>query len=297
MRIVYLGNNDRGVKCLEALLAAGHDVAGVVAHPDPPVKPWYASVKETALSLGIRVIQPVKVSKEADTIRGWAPELLVLVGYTQIIRRELIDAAPLGAINLHGGRLPEYRGASVLNWQIINGETEGGVSIIQVDEGVDTGDVLAEERFGIGPDDTIRDVLRRSLEIFPPMLVRVLKEMESGTLTRTTQNPKAGRTWPKRHPADGVLNWAEMTAQQAHNMVRALTRPYPGASSHLDGRKVLIWKSRLTGDIETAPPGRVIDRRESTCVIVCKDRPIAVWDITDADGQPIDLPTGCQLGR
>ena len=261
------------------------------------MKPWYASVKETALTLGIPVIQPVKVAKEMDTIRRWAPELLVLVGYTQIIRRSIIDIAPRGAINLHGGKLPHYRGASTLNWMIINGETEGGVSIIQVDEGIDTGDVLAEERFGIGPDDTIRDVLRRSLEIFPPMLVRVLKEMESGTLTRTRQDPKAGRTWPKRHPADGVLNWSQMTAEQVHNMVRALTRPYPGAFSHLDGRKVFLWRSRVTGETETGLPGRVIDRRESICVIACKDRPIAVWDITDADGEPIDLPTGCELGR
>ena len=107
MRVVFLANGDRGVRCLEALVANGHDVAGVVAHPDPPVKPWYASVKETALAAGIPVIQPKDVSRDVSTIARWEPELLVLAGYTQIIRRRLIDVAPRGAVNLHGGKLPE----------------------------------------------------------------------------------------------------------------------------------------------------------------------------------------------
>ena len=279
MRIVILGNNDRGVRCLQALLVGGHDVAGVVAHPDPPTRPWYGSVKEAALAAGVPVIQPVKVSQDIDTLRRWRPELLVLAGYTQIIRRDLIDLAPRGAVNLHGGKLPEYRGASVMNWQIINGETEAGVSILHVDEGVDTGDILAQERFPIGPDDTIADLLAETLERFPRMLLDVLRKIEEGTLEAVAQNPAEGRTWPKRRPRDGRLDLAAGTARDVHNMIRALTRPYPGAFIERDGRKVFIWKSRLA----TIPDA-------GECLLQCKDAPLVVSDLTDADGNPVSLP-------
>jgi len=296
MRVVYLGNNDRGVRCLEALTAAGHHVAGVVAHPDPSEKPWYASVRDTALSAGIPVIQPADVSKEVETIRRWEPELLVLVGYTQIIRRDLIEVAPRGVINLHGGKLPEYRGASTLNWMIINGETEGGVSILRVDEGVDTGDVLAEERFPIGTDDTIRDVLARSLAVFPPMLLRVLDALADDTLKPRKQDPSAGRTWPKRHPDDGTLDWTAMTAHQVHNRVRALTRPYPGAFSHLDGRRVFIWRSRLTDEEGQGAPGEVLACSGGECLIACRKGAVAVSDLTGENGDPVTLEPGARLG-
>ena len=295
MRVVYLGNNDRGVRCLEALLASGHDVAGVVAHPDPPEKPWYASVKETALAAGIPVIQPAKVSTEADTIRRWEPELLVLVGYTQIIRRKLLDAAPRGAINLHGGKLPEYRGASTLNWMILGGETDGGVSIIQVDEGVDTGDILAEERFPIGPDDTIAEVLARSLEIFPPMLLRVLEGLETGSLVPRKQDPSAGRTWPKRRPEDGLVSWTDMTAPELHNMVRALTRPYPGAFFHFKGRKVFVWHSRVPRRQLQGTPGRVLEKSGDEYLVACRKGTAAVNDLTDESGRPVTLEVGVSL--
>ena len=295
MRLVYMGNNDRGVRCLEALVDTGHEVAGVVAHPDPPVKPFYASVKEKALSLGIPVVQPELAVEAGDTVRKWKPELVVLSGYSRILPKSMLHVAPRGCINLHGGKLPEYRGAAPLNWSIINGEKEGGLSIIQVDEGIDTGDILAQERFAIGPNDTIADVLALSLERLPLMLVNVLEEMEAGTLTAIRQDPSAGTCYSRRTPRDGIIHWREKTVEQVHNLIRALTRPYPGAFSVLDGRKVMIWKSRVPRRRTIGVPGRVLLRHGEELLVMCRDRAIAVCDVTDESGSPLRPPVGADL--
>ena len=140
----------------------------------------------------------------------------------------MFDLPPLGTINLHGGKLPEYRGAAPINWQIINGETSGGCSIIYVDEGIDTGDIIAQEIYPIEAHDTHASILEKTLEIFPRLLIQVLEQIENGTVKAQKQDPHAGSYYIRRYPSDSEINWDRLTDIQVHNLVRGMFGPYPG---------------------------------------------------------------------
>lgn len=267
MRIVFAGNKERGILCLRALLAAGHAIVGVVAHPgvDGP-----GSVAEAARGLGLPLFQPDDVNdpQVVSALRGLKPELLVLAGYSPILRRGLIGLAPHGAVNLHAGELPRYRGSSPLNWALMNGEREFTLSIIRVDEGVDSGDVLCERTFPIGGDDTIADLHRIANATFPDLLVEVVGAIAAGTAPGRSQDAALAEYWPLRFPDDGLILWDLLTAAQVHNRIRALTDPYPGAFTYFEGRRVKLVRSELPRHIHHGEPGRVY-RADARGLLVC----------------------------
>ena len=174
LRVVFFGKGTRGVRCLEALHGAGYPVVRVVAHPDRPEAP--SDVRLTAEALGLPVIAPQdpNAGDVVSEIAADKPDVVVLGGYGKILRDELIGVARIACVNLHGGRLPAYRGSSPLNWALIRGEKSFGISIIEVDAGVDTGRLLAERTFPIGPDDTIADLHAVANRAFPQMLLELL---------------------------------------------------------------------------------------------------------------------------
>ena len=167
MRIVYFGNGSRGVKCLQTLVEHREEIIAVVGHPTPE-----SDVVATGRKLGLPVFQPEKVNDTsfADAMAELRPDLNVLAGYNQILRKRIIEIPNKGTINLHGGKLPEYRGTAPINWQIINGETTGGCSIIYVDEGIDTGDIIVQEPYEIGLEDDAATIMQKTIEIFPKLL-------------------------------------------------------------------------------------------------------------------------------
>ena len=290
MNLVFFGNNDRGIVCLEELVARGYSIPLVVAHPDAiPVK--QKSVKATAERMGIRVIQPANVNNP-DVVRQIAQvatedDIFVLAGYGQIIKQEILGLPRKACLNLHGGKLPQYRGSSPINWMILNGESEGGISIIEVDHGIDTGDILAQRFFEIGIDDDAASIQAKTLKLFPAMLDSTLQAVQAGTATRIRQARNEGSYYPVRTPADGLILWDQMTAWQVYNLVRALVKPFPGAFSYIDRAKVYVWRARLMEEQIIGIPGRIYGVRDGGVVVMCQDRCIMLETLQMEGGEVV----------
>lgn len=303
MRVLLIGNKNRAVVSLESIIDRNDEVVGVVAPPNDQIGDWYPSLPSAAAEYNIPVYQPKNVNEPpfVDTVRDLDPELVVLAGYNQILQPELIDLPSEGILNLHGGKLPEYRGSSTLNWMIIEGETVGGVSIIFIDEGIDTGDIVRQETFDIGINDTIVDIIERTDELFGEMLTEVLAEIESGTVNRTPQQRETGRYYHTRKPRDGKIDWTRMTARDVHNLVRCLVDPYPGAFTTYEGQKLIIWETSLLDEEIRGVPGRVCLRRGDGVVVIAADRGVLVETVQPEGGNPQAASTffdesGCDLG-
>ena len=273
MNIVFAGNGERGVACLRTLLAKGFPVAGVIVHPTPTQSnPSGLAAFAEESRLPIRAPIDVNDSRELAQIAQWRPDVIVLAGYGQIVKRDFIKLAPNGCINLHAGKLPEYRGSSPLNWALINGETEFGLSIIRVDEGVDTGEVLKDRVYPVRPTDTIADLHRTANHAFPDMLLEVLAELEHGTLRPRQQEEGGAKYFPLRFPEDGHILWDLYSAEQIHNRIRALTDPYPGALTLYRGQRVKLLASKLSSREFGGEPGRVYMKNHNGLLVCALDK-------------------------
>jgi methionyl-tRNA formyltransferase len=287
MRILYFGNNIRGVKCLERLIIEGKNIIGVVGHPGE------SDVVQSANRYGIPIYQYEEInSKEvAKQLKELNADIFVLSGYNKILKEEIINISPKGVINLHGGKLPEYRGAAPINWQIINGEEEGGCSIIYLDKGIDTGDIIAQKRFPITINDTAEDVLNRTLEIFPDLLIDVLNKIETGSVVAIKQNEEQARYYKRRHPDDGEIKWSKMSAFQIYNLVRALLGPYPRAFFYYKGKKILVQKAIMMGKIMKGIPGEIISFHDKGVIIAAKDKGLLIEKISVESEEIVDART------
>lgn len=235
MIIVFFGSKDRAILCLRELLKHNWiDVASVVTYKeDDKYKYWSGDFPKYALSKGLNVYyQPEEI--DAD--------VYILCGYNRRLPEELIQIPKKGTINLHAGKLPEYRGASVMNWAIINGETQGACTIHCVAKEFDSGDILAERSYDIRYVDTIADVRNKVNEIFPKLLLSVLRQIQNGTVRRKRQDETKARYWNSRKPEDGMIDWSK-SPREIYNLVRALTHPYPGAYTYIEEEKVYVWKA------------------------------------------------------
>lgn len=273
MRILYMGNKNRGVVCLQALLNHGEDIVGVVTPPDSKIESWYKSLKEFAIEKRLPVFQSVNVnaSKFVQKVRNMHPDLIVMAGYNQILKKSIIEVPKKGVLNLHGGKLPEYRGSSMLNWMIINGETEGGIAIILVDEDIDTGSIVLQKRFEIKLQETIKDVVNKTDRIFPSLLIEAIEKIENNTVEITHQRLEEGTYYHSRCPRDGEIDWNRYSAKQVYDLVRALTHPYPGAFTYFNDKKLFIWKASLLEENIRGIPGRVCRRRPGGVVVIAAD--------------------------
>ncbi|MBN1343219.1 MAG: methionyl-tRNA formyltransferase [Phycisphaerae bacterium] len=284
MRFVLWGNGNRGVSCLETLLGAGYRPTLAVAHPQRGKK-WYASMAEVAQRNDLSVIAPEdpNAPETIDRLRGEDADLFVLAGYGPILRQPVLDVPKRLTINLHGGRLPEYRGSSPMNWALINGDEFFSLSVIRVDAGVDTGDVLLERTFPIGPDDTIVELHKIANEAFPEMLLEVMREIDADKLRPRKQNPDDARYFPLRFPEDGLVMWDVLTAEEIHNRIRALRPPYPGAFTYYNGRKVILVASELREFEFRGEPGRVYRKTDEGLLVCAKDRCLWIREALFAD--------------
>lgn len=277
MRILYFGNNVRGSICLEALLQHKFEVVGVVAHADSTAL-WGETVAEIAKKNGLKLFQPNKVNsveflrqvKELDVDLG------ILSGYSQIVRKDLLGIPTHGVINLHGGLVPEYRGSSITRWVLINNEKFAGVSILQVDEGIDTGDILAEERYQLDDELMVMDVIKKQIEIFPGLLVGVLDKIANGSIKKKKQKRESGCYWHALKPQDGLLSWERMTARNIHDLVRAFSYPYAGAFSFYRGKKVFIHQVKEMDEMFRGISGRICGIRGNGVVVIARDRGLLV---------------------
>ena len=251
MRIVYMGTPPFAVPPLQALITAGHEVAGVITRRDKPAGRGRSltppAVKIAAEQAGITVFQPKRIREPESVaaIRAMAPEVIVVAAYGQILPREVLALPRLqrGCVNIHASLLPAYRGAAPINWAIINGETRTGITIMQMDEGLDTGAILAQESISIDPRDTTGTLTKKLSRIGSRLIVDSLSRIEAGEISPVPQDPGKATLAPLLKKEDGLINW-ELTAAVIHNRVRGLS-PWPGAFSFLDGAMVKFLETEV----------------------------------------------------
>ena len=294
MRLLFLGNNERGCRCLEALVHAGHQVVAVVALPERKQPQWSRNLASLAKGYSLPVYQPEDINA-ADVVAhldSLEPDVVVLAGYNQLVKRPFINIARQRCINLHASPLPNYRGAAPLNWMLINGESRGALSIIEVDEGVDTGDILAQHFFDIRPEDDYRSLLDYSLEHYPPLLLATLEAIATNSLQARKQNRCQGQFYSKRLPKDGRITWQTMSAVQVHNLVRALVLPMPGAFSDYqpassEPQRIIIEKTQQIAREYRGVAGRVAAHWPSGVIVLCADRGLLITHCRLDDGRVV----------
>ncbi len=244
-----MGTPGFAAPALRALVEAGHEVRLVVTQPDRPKgrsgKPVPPPVKELAESLNLPVFQPERVRKpEAiEEIRKTSPDALVVAAFGQIFPKALLDVPRLGCFNIHASLLPAYRGAAPINWAIINGEEKTGITIMLMDEGMDTGAILTAEETPILPEDTAGTLTERLSGIGAGLVVKALAGFEAGRITPARQDDSRATFAPILKKETGRIDWTK-TARGIESMVRGLD-PWPGAYTYLAGKMLRIWKAEI----------------------------------------------------
>ncbi|QGP92001.1 Methionyl-tRNA formyltransferase [Neomoorella glycerini] len=258
MRIIFIGQAPFGKDCLQALLDQGEDIAGVLTVPDRPGQKGPNPVKELALERGLPLLQPARLKEpEALTwVKNLRPDLLVLAFVTDIVPRTMIDLATCGGINYHPSLLPKYRGGSAMNWAIINGETETGVTIHQIDAGIDTGPIILQQKVAIDPDDTVKSLYFEKLyPLGVQMVAEAVRLIREGKANPVPQDERQASFQPVIKEADVRIDWRQ-NAQKIYNLIRG-SNPNPGAWTTFRGEKLKIWEAtscRGQGD-----PGTIIE--------------------------------------
>ena len=247
LNIVFMGTPDFAKESLKAIYEAGYNILAVVTNPDKPkgrgMKLIPSPVKEYALEKNLKIYQPLKVRNNIeflDEIKNLKPDVICVVAYGKILPKELLDIPRLGCINVHGSLLPQYRGAAPIQWAVLNGDKETGITTMYMDVGMDTGDMILKEKVEIGENETTGELWDRLSKIGANLLVKTLKQIEDGTAPREKQGENFTLA-PMLSKEMAKINWDEMDAIKIKNLVRGLN-PIMGAYSNLDGKKVKFWK-------------------------------------------------------
>jgi methionyl-tRNA formyltransferase len=254
VRIAFLGTPDFAVPSLDALAGAGHEVACVVCQPDRPAGRGHElrepATKRWARQRGLPVLQPEKVrdGRLAAELSRLSPDLLAVAAYGRILGKDLLELAPHGAVNVHGSLLPRYRGAAPIQWAVAQGERETGVSVMQIDEGLDTGDVLLQRVLPIAPEDTAETLSPRLARLGGEALVEALRLVERGEVVPVRQDASRATLAPVLTRDHGHIDWT-LPAGRIRDRLRGFS-PWPGAWTTLDGKVLKI----LTAVAEEAAP-------------------------------------------
>lgn len=289
MRILFMGTPDIAAESLAALIAAGHEIVGVFTRADKPVgrKQIMTAppVKQLAQQHNIPVWQPATLrdGKAEPIFRELAPDLVVVVAYGRILPPELLHIAPLGCINLHVSLLPKYRGSAPIQWAVLNGDTETGVTIMQLDEGCDTGDILMVERVAIGPETTSGELFDQVSATGAKTLVTAIEKLAAGELTPQPQNDAEATQAPPLTKDMARFDFTQ-SAAHIHNWVRGMN-PWPAAFFELDGKKVKVLESRVAPNAKSAPAGTVLALKPLT--IACGEGALQLLTVTPEGGKPM----------
>jgi len=294
MKCVVLAYHSMGCAAIGELLDAGFEIQAVFTHRDKAGENiWFDSVAEFAGSRGIPVYAPENINHPVwiNRIRAMAPDLIFSAYYRDLVKQEILDIPRCGAVNLHGSLLPKYRGRVPINWAIINGETETGVTLHYMTAKADAGDIIDQEKVAISDDDTAKSLFLKAVAAAKTMLKRTLPLLAQGKAPRKTQNEAEATTFGGRKPADGEIDWNK-SAREVRNLVRAVTRPYPGAFSFLGDRKCFFWSVKTVANTADAAPGTVIS--SNPLVIACGKDAIEVEYAEFENGV---YQTGAQLAE
>lgn len=288
MRVLFMGTPEFAVASLRRLAEDGHEICGVVTQPDKPknrgMKLIPTPVKEYAMTLGLDVFQPQKArdGEAMDLVRRLAPELIVAAAYGKILPEELLNYPKYGSINVHSSLLPKYRGAAPINWAILNGDEETGVSIMYMVDKLDAGDVISKVKTPIGPDEDAQSLTARLAELGAEALSGAIAAIESGTVVRIAQGEDEATYAPMLSRDLSPIDWTK-SAHAINCQIRGLI-PWPAASAVVDGRAMKVFKSQETGEETSAEPGTVLSADKRGIAVACGDGKVLCLTEIQADG-------------
>ena len=274
MRILFMGTPDFAVASLKRLVEDGHDVCGVFTQPDKPknrgMKLMFSPVKEYALSQNLTVYQPLKMrdGEALGIVEELQPELIVVAAYGRILPQEILNAPKYGSINVHSSLLPAYRGAAPINWAILDGLDETGVTIMYMAKELDAGDIIHTVKTPIDSNETAQELTMRLAELGAQALSETVEMLAAGTAVRTPQEHEKHTYAPMLSKALSPIDWSK-TARQIHDQVRGLI-PWPCASTVVGGKNVKVFQTAF-GAKTAAAPGTVVSAGKQGIEIACGD--------------------------
>jgi len=283
LRIIFMGTPDFAAKILKTLINGPDEVVAVVTQPDrakgrgkkltPP------PAKVLAEDAGIPVLQPTKIKTEdfRNGLLTYRPDLIVVAAYGRILPKPLLELAPLGCINVHGSLLPRYRGAAPIQWSVINGEKETGVTIIQMNEGMDTGDILLKATFTTEPDETSGSLFDKLADLGSATLLKAIEGIQDGTIIPVAQDHEKATTAPMLKKNDGLIDWAK-DAQEIERLIRGLD-PWPTAYCFLDSKRLRLFRPEVLHKDNGAQPGTVVQADKRGIFIACGKNTLLVKEI------------------
>jgi methionyl-tRNA formyltransferase len=257
--ILVFAYHDVGYECLDVLIQNDEYVLGVITHEDNPQEEiWFRSVAALAKKYDIPVYTPESVNTPEwiERIQAMEPDLIFSFYYRNMISEKILNVQRLGAFNMHGSLLPKYRGRVPINWAVLNGEKQTGVTLHHMVKRADAGDIVDQERVAIGIEDTAQDVFGKCVKAARLVLERQLDALTSGTAPRQPQDESQATTFGGRKPEDGRIDWTA-SAEKIYNLVRAVTQPYPGAFTETNGKKLFIWWAKPVAG-QQGTPGQVV---------------------------------------
>ena len=261
MKVVFMGTPDFAVGTLEAIIEAGHEVLLVVTQPDKPKGRsgalQFPPVKECAVAHGIEVFQPTKIRLEENVefLRKYDADIFVVAAFGQILPKSILDMPKHGCINVHASLLPKYRGAAPIQWAVINGDPVTGVTIQQMDIGVDTGDIIVTKELAIATDETGGGLFDKLAAVGAEACLEAMEQIANGTATRTPQNHEEATHVSMISKEFGLIDWNK-SAVEIERLIRGLN-PWPSAYTKLDGKTFKIWKASVKAENSNETPGSV----------------------------------------
>ncbi|MCR4896820.1 MAG: methionyl-tRNA formyltransferase [Lachnospiraceae bacterium] len=283
MRLIFMGTPDFAVGSLESLIAAGHEIALVVTQPDRAKgrsdKLVFSPVKECALRHGLEVFQPekVKTPEAVEVLRGVAPDLIVVAAFGQILSKEILELPKYGCINVHASLLPKYRGASPIQHVILNGEERSGITIMEMNEGLDTGDILLQKELVLAADETFETLHDRLAELGGRAITEALEALEKGSLTARPQREDESCYAPLIRKSMGKLDFSR-DAVSLDRQVRAMN-PWPGAYTMYDGKMMKIYRVALSDVNTKAAPGTVLFVDRDSFTVACAQGSLKILEL------------------
>ena len=300
MKIVFMGTPDLAAEVLDTMMKNGCEVTLAVTQPDRPKGRGKSVIKtpvhECADRWGIPVFSPVRVKRPeaVERLREEAPDLIVVAAFGQILSKEILDLPRLGCVNVHASLLPAYRGAAPIQWAVINGEEKSGVTIMQMDEGLDTGDILLQEEIPLVADETGESLYNKMAKLGGELLVKALPMIEQGTLTPARQDDAASSYAPMLRKEMGNIDWT-MPAVKIERLVRGLNS-WPGAYTFMNGKMLKIWRAEVCGaggcggaasaagepsDVPAAgaEPGTVVGTDKKKIYVACGEGVLALTEV------------------
>ncbi len=255
LNVLFMGTPDFAAESLKSLVEEKYNIVGVVTNPDRPkgrgMKMIASPVKEYALENGLDVYQPEKVKNNEEfieKIKVLNPDIICVVAYGKILPKEILQIPKYGCINVHASILPQYRGAAPIQWAVLNGDKQTGVTTMYMDVGMDTGDIILVEKTDIGEEETTGELWDRLSKMGGKLLAKTLKQIEEGTAPRQKQSDNFTKA-PMLNKEMSKIDWQNKTAKEIHNLVRGLN-PIMGAYTFLNGKKIKIWRTKVRTENE-----------------------------------------------